>query len=56
VTPVEVSDSEIFAEFGRMTDGAGLSRRERVAAVARKFGRPVREIYAAIERGKKKGD
>ena len=50
--PADVSDSEIHAEFGRMAECAGLSRRDTVAAVAKKFGKPVRDVYAAVERAK----
>jgi hypothetical protein len=31
----------------------GLGRREAIASLARKYGRPAREVYAAIERGRK---
>ena len=49
------SDEEIVAEFGRITDLAALSRRQAVVAVARKYGRPAREVYAAVERSKNLG-
>ena len=48
-----VSDEQLAAEFGQDTETAGLRRREAVARLARRYGRPVREVYAAIERGKK---
>ena len=47
------SDEELLAEFGRMSESVASSRRAVVAAVARKFSRPVREVYAAVERAKK---
>ena len=46
------SDEEMVAEFGRITDSTAVSRREAVVAVARKYGRPAREVYAAVERSK----
>jgi 16S rRNA (cytidine1402-2'-O)-methyltransferase len=49
------SDEAVVAEFGRITDIGGLSRREAVVAVAKKFGRPPREVYAAVERAKNLG-
>jgi 16S rRNA (cytidine1402-2'-O)-methyltransferase len=47
----ELSDDEAWHEFGRLTE-SGLSRREAIAALARKTGRPAREVYAQAERGK----
>jgi 16S rRNA (cytidine1402-2'-O)-methyltransferase len=48
-----ISDEQLAAEFGQETETAGLRRREAVARLARRYGRPVRDVYAAIERGKK---
>jgi 16S rRNA (cytidine1402-2'-O)-methyltransferase len=48
-----VSDGELANEFWRTTENAGLDRRAAVAALARKYARPAREVYAAIERAKK---
>jgi 16S rRNA (cytidine1402-2'-O)-methyltransferase len=48
-----VSDEQLAVEFGQNTETAGLRRREAVARLARRYGRPVREVYAAIERAKK---
>jgi 16S rRNA (cytidine1402-2'-O)-methyltransferase len=48
-----VSDEQLAAEFGQDTETTGLRRREAVARLARRYGRPVRDVYAAIERGKK---
>jgi 16S rRNA (cytidine1402-2'-O)-methyltransferase len=47
----ELTDDEAWHEFGRLTE-SGLSRREAIAALARKTGRPAREVYAQAERGK----
>jgi 16S rRNA (cytidine1402-2'-O)-methyltransferase len=54
--PTELpSDALVAREFGLMTDDRVGSRREAVAAVAKKYGRPTKEVYAAIERAKKSG-
>jgi 16S rRNA (cytidine1402-2'-O)-methyltransferase len=54
--PAELpSDALVAREFGLMTDVVAGSRRAAIAAVARKYGRPTREVYAAIERAKKSG-
>jgi 16S rRNA (cytidine1402-2'-O)-methyltransferase len=49
----DASDQDIVAEFGRTTDCCPGSRREIVTAVARKYGRSSRDVYAIIERSKK---
>ena len=51
--PPPVSDEQLAAEFGQGTETTGLRRREAVARLARRYGRRVRDVYAAIERGKK---
>jgi len=48
-----VSDEQLSNEFGHNTEIVGLGRREAVSTLALKYGRPAREVYAAIERGKK---
>lgn len=50
------SDQEVADEFGRMANIPGVSRRDAVAAVSRRYARPTREVYAAIERAKKSGE
>lgn len=42
----------VFAEFCYLTDKTGLSRRDAVSALARRFALPSRSIYALIEQGK----
>lgn len=49
------TDDEVFGEFTRMTESGVASRRDAVAAVAQKFRRPAREVYAAVERAKNSG-
>jgi len=48
-----VTDADIVAEFGHMSKCAAHTRRGTVAAVARKFGKSAREVYAAVERAKR---
>jgi 16S rRNA (cytidine1402-2'-O)-methyltransferase len=54
--PIEVSDDQIVHDFGRTTENWPGSRRKAVAAVARKYGRSSRDVYAIIERAKKSGE
>ena len=49
------SDLEIVAEFRRMPQIGAGSRRQVVAALARKHGRSAREVYAIIEKAKSSG-
>jgi 16S rRNA (cytidine1402-2'-O)-methyltransferase len=52
---IKASDQDIYAEFGQQPETAGVSRRERVAAVARKHGRSAKEVYSIIEKMKNSG-
>ncbi len=47
-------DALVTAEFGRITESKGVSRRAAIASVARKLGLSSREAYGAIERAKAK--
>ena len=49
-TVAEVTDEQIFHEFGRSTDKAPGGRRRVVSALAKKHGRSTKDIYAIIER------
>jgi 16S rRNA (cytidine1402-2'-O)-methyltransferase len=49
---IAISDEDALREFGELTKTMGVRRREAIAAVARKFGRSTRDIYAAVERAK----
>jgi len=49
-------DATIAREFGCLTETTPVGRRQAVSTVARRYGRPTREIYAAIERAKKSGE
>ena len=56
VTPADLPEDHVLAaEFGEIAQNGGGGRRRAIANVARKYGRPAREIYAAIERAKKSG-
>jgi 16S rRNA (cytidine1402-2'-O)-methyltransferase len=46
-------DQHIWAEFGRTTDTHPGGRRGAVSAIAKKYGRSAKDIYAIIERVKK---
>jgi 16S rRNA (cytidine1402-2'-O)-methyltransferase len=48
-----VTDAQLADEFGHHTEISGLGRREAISSLARKYGRPARDVYAAIERGKR---
>ena len=48
-------DSELAAEFGRLTENALVDRREALKTLAKKYGLPTRELYGIIEGAKKLG-
>ena len=53
-TSVEsVSDELIYKEFCRMTAETGALRRPTLSAVAQKYGRSAKDVYAIVERFKK---
>ena len=52
---VPASDEEMFTEFGHITDRVPGGRRAAVSALAAKYGRSAREVYAIIERLKNSG-
>ena len=47
------SDDLIYKEFCRMTSVAGALRRPTLSAVAQKYGRSAKDVYAIVERFKK---
>jgi 16S rRNA (cytidine1402-2'-O)-methyltransferase len=49
---VEVSAALVASEFGEITKHSGLTRRQAVAALSRKYGLQARVVYAMIEAGK----
>jgi len=50
--PINIDDSNVYAEFCRLTD-SGLRRRDAVSAVASKYNLRSRDAYAVIERVRK---
>jgi 16S rRNA (cytidine1402-2'-O)-methyltransferase len=54
--PVLPDDQALALEFGHIANNGVGDRRAAIAAVARKYGRPTREVYAAIERAKKSSE
>jgi 16S rRNA (cytidine1402-2'-O)-methyltransferase len=49
--PVDIaSDQEIARQFGEITESGRLGRRGAVTEIARRYGRPSREIYGIIEK------
>jgi 16S rRNA (cytidine1402-2'-O)-methyltransferase len=51
--PVDASDAVIYEEFCRMTSVVRVGRRAPLTAVARKYGRTAKQVYAIVERLKK---
>jgi 16S rRNA (cytidine1402-2'-O)-methyltransferase len=47
-------DSALMAAFCEMTQNKDLGRRQSIAATARLFGVPARQVYQAVERAKKR--
>jgi 16S rRNA (cytidine1402-2'-O)-methyltransferase len=47
-----ISDELIYSEFCRMTSETGGGRRSSLSAVAHKYGRSAKEVYAIVERFK----
>jgi 16S rRNA (cytidine1402-2'-O)-methyltransferase len=52
---VAVSDLQLAHEFGCMANAGGVSRREAISQLARRYNRRTRDVYAAIENAKKSG-
>lgn len=46
------SDGQAWLDFRHLTEHEGFGRREAVTALARRYGRSAKDVYAAIERGK----
>jgi 16S rRNA (cytidine1402-2'-O)-methyltransferase len=49
---VEVSDNQLFIEFGRLTEN-GAGRREAISELAMRHGLRSREVFAAIDRARR---
>ena len=54
--PTEASDTDIYTEFGLLTNNASRSRREAIQALAARFGLSPKEVYRRIESVKKAGE
>jgi len=50
---IPLSAADVAREFWHMTDIGGCSRRQIVTELAKRSGRSAKEVYSAIERGKK---
>ena len=53
--PMAASDEQVAADFGLITEFKVGGRRQAVKELAKRLGRPTREIYAAVERSKQSG-
>ena len=51
----DTPDETVVAEFWHLTEIGAGSRRDAISAVAKKYDRSTREVYALIERAKKSG-
>jgi 16S rRNA (cytidine1402-2'-O)-methyltransferase len=51
-SPVEVSDNQLFIEFGRLTE-SGAGRREAISELASRYGLRSRAVFAAIDRARR---
>jgi len=45
-------DAQVWAAYKELTDREAFGRREAVTALARRYGLPAKQVYAAIERAK----
>lgn len=50
--PGPATDEELASEFGRITENAGVGRREAISILAKAHRRSAKDIYAAVERGR----
>jgi 16S rRNA (cytidine1402-2'-O)-methyltransferase len=53
--PIAASDEDVAILFGDLTNSAGYSRRDAIAAVALRYGWSGKAVYAAVERAKSSG-
>jgi 16S rRNA (cytidine1402-2'-O)-methyltransferase len=52
---LQFSDNDVVAEFWRLTESGGGSRRQAISEVAKRCGRSPKQVYSVIERAKKLG-
>jgi hypothetical protein len=50
---VAVAPEALLAEFGQLTNQAGITRRKAISTLSRRYGIPPNEVYDVLERGKK---
>ena len=50
------SDLDLASELGQITEITGVTRRAALRTLSQKYGAPVRELYARVERAKTSGD
>ena len=50
--PKAAGDAEIGSEFSHLTKFEGLTRRQAIASISRKYGMAARDVYSAVERDK----
>jgi len=50
--PKVAGDAEIGSEFSHLTKFEGLTRRQAIASISRKYGMAARDVYSAVERDK----
>jgi 16S rRNA (cytidine1402-2'-O)-methyltransferase len=55
-SPSVLTDEAALVEFESLTGPARMTRRDAVSTLARRYQRPAREVYAAIERGRASRD
>ena len=48
----EVGDEDLAAEFGDLTNNDGMTRRDALRALAKKYSIPARHVFAAVESAK----
>ena len=53
---VIATDSDVYAEFGVLTNNEGRSRREAIKQLATRFGLSAKEVYRRIESAKAAGE
>jgi 16S rRNA (cytidine1402-2'-O)-methyltransferase len=54
-TDVPAPEADIRLEFGRLTDSGGLTRRQAISALAKRYGLSARDVYQRLEQAKKAG-
>jgi hypothetical protein len=53
--PAAISDADIAAEFGDLTESTGFSRADAMAEIGRRHGLSRNLVYKALERAKTSG-